>query len=245
MVFKMDGVDNDKALAFRRIHGNLHDLWRQARESGEVTIQREGVLCNPMPKPGQWNFNTTRILGRDATKARDVTLAIIEGRRQVMEVAAFMRRHVPGFAQAVVTETAPHIGVRESRRILGDYTMTEEDSTRPAEFEDAVARGNWFVDIHNPKGLGTKHVHAPKGRYYEIPYRSLRPRGLDNVLVASRCIDTTHEAHAAVRITPQVVAIGQAAGTAAALCEKKSLGDTRQLEGRDLRSCLREIGAFV
>jgi hypothetical protein len=170
---------------------------------------------------------------------------MIEGRRQAAEVAAFMLRHVPGFEQAVITETAPHVGVRESRRILGDYVMTEDDITRPAEFDDAIARGNWFVDIHNPHGMGTRHIHAPSGRYYEIPYRSLRPRGLDNVLIASRCISATHEAHAAVRITPQIVAIGQGAGTAAALAVKDGHADSHQVDPSRLRELLRHDGAFV
>lgn len=124
---------------------------------------------------------------------------------------------------------APHIGVRESRRITCDYTLTADDVIKVPEFADCIARGNWFIDIHNPSGEGTVRIHPPAGRWYEIPYRSICAQGVDNLLVASRCIDCTHEAHAAIRITPQVMAIGQGAGTAAALCVKQGLSGTRDL----------------
>jgi hypothetical protein len=245
MIFKMDGVDDSKALPFRRQHGQLEDLWMLAKQRSEVTIAREDVLWNPMPKPGQWNFNTTRILGYDGTNARDVTKAMIEGRKQVMEVAAFMKRYVPGFENAFVSETPAHVGVRETRHVFCDYMLTLDDITRPATFPDAVARGNWFVDIHNPEGEGTVRMHPPAGTFYEIPYRSLCPAGLNNALIASRCLGATHEAHAAVRITPQIVAIGQAAGTAAALFCQQNAPDIRDIDRDLLQSRLRQAGAFV
>lgn len=244
LIFKMDGVDDERALVFRRLNGNLGPIWQAAKARGEVTIRREDVLWNPMPKPGQWNFNTTRILGKDPGSVRDLSAAMIEGRRQAGEVAAFMRGNVPGFEAAVISETAPHVGIRESRRIMGDYVMNADDIIKAAVFPDPIARGNWFVDIHSPDGEGTRHVHAPAGKYYEIPYRSIRPRGLDNVLVASRCISATHEAHAAVRITPQVVAIGQGAGTAAAMAIAGGEADSRSVDGAALREQLRRDGAF-
>ena len=112
-------------------------------------------------------------------------------------------------------------------------------------FDDCIARGNWFIDIHNPAGEGTERVYPPEGKWYEIPYRSIRVRGLDNLLVASRCIDCTHEAHAAIRITAQVMAMGQGAGTAAAICVRENLQSTRNLDSTVLRDNLRKQGAFV
>ncbi|HEY0944172.1 MAG TPA: FAD-dependent oxidoreductase [Opitutaceae bacterium] len=245
MIFKMTGVDDTRAEAYKKEDPSFTRAWQAAKARGEVTVPREDVLPSRNPRTGEWNFNTTRIVGKDGTKLRDVTDAMIEGRRQVTEVAAFLRRHIPGFAQAVVSETAPHIGVRETRRVRCDYTVTGRDIIDVVPFEDCIARGDWFIDIHSPTGDGTERIHPPPGKWYEVPYRSIRAHGVENLLVASRCIDSTHEAHAAIRITPQVVAIGQGAGTAAALCVRHGLASTRQLDAQLLRETLRQQGAFV
>lgn len=245
MIFKMAGVDTEVAQAYQKEDPDFKRACQLAKQRGELTAPQEGILTSPNPRKGEWNFNTTRILGRDATKVGDVTAAMIEARRQVEGTATFVRKYVPGFENAVVSETAPHIGVRESRRIAADYTVTADDIIQVTSFEDCIARGDWYIDIHNPTGAGTKHIHPPAGKWYEIPYRSIRARGIDNLLIASRCIDSTHEAHAAIRITPQVMAIGQGAGTAAALCVKQGLDSTRQLDPALLRKTLRNQGAFV
>lgn len=245
MIFKMTGVDDERALAARAADRDCAKAWQAAKARGEVTVPREDVLAGRNPKPGEWNFNATRIINKDATKLRDVTDAMIEGRRQVAEIAAFMRKNIPGFENAVVSETAPHIGVRESRRIRCDYTITAKDIIEVTPFEDCIARGNWFIDIHSPTGEGTERIHPPEGKWYEIPYRSIRAQGVENLLVASRCLDSTHEAHAAIRITPQVMAIGEGAGAAAALCVKQGLDSTRALDVALLRETLRKQGAFV
>lgn len=245
MIFRMDDADDEKILAYKEKDPGLKNAWRAAKARGEVTVPREDVLAFQMPKKGQWSMNTTRIIGKDGTKVRDVTDAMIEGRRQVYEVASFLRKNIPGFENATLSETAPHIGVRETRRIRCDYTMTADDIVKVPPHDDCIARGNWFIDIHNPKGEGTEHIHPPAGKWYEIPFRSIRVRGLENLLIASRCVDSTHEAHAAIRITPQVLAIGQGAGTAAALCVKQGLDATRKLDSQLLRNTLRAQGAFV
>ena len=245
MIFKMTGVDDERALASKQADPDFAKAWQAAKARGEVTVPREDVLSNRNPKPGEWNFNTTRIINKDGTKLRDVTDAMIEGRRQVAEVAEFLRKNIPGFEGAVVSETAPHIGVRETRRIRGDYTVSTKDIVEATPFADCIARGNWFIDIHSPTGEGTVRVHPPEGKWYEIPYRTIRAQGVDNLLVASRCIDSSHEAHAAIRITPQVMAIGEAAGAAAAQCVKLGLKSTRDLDAKFLRETLRKQGAFV
>ncbi|MBC8039946.1 MAG: FAD-dependent oxidoreductase [Opitutaceae bacterium] len=245
MIFKMTGVDDGRAEASKKADPGFAQAWRAAKARGEVTVPREDVLASRNPKPGEWNFNTTRIINKDGTKLRDVTDAMIEGRRQVAEVAAFLRKYIPGFENAVVSETAPHIGVRETRRIRGDYTISTKDIVEVTPFEDCIARGNWFIDIHSPTGEGTVRVYPPDGKWYEIPYRTIRAQGIDNLLVASRCIDSSHEAHAAIRVTPQVMAIGEGAGAAAALCVKLGLKSTRDLDVKLLRETLRKQGAFV
>ncbi len=245
MIFKMTGADDERVLKAKEEDHDFARAWQAAKARGEVTVPREDVLASRNPRPGEWNFNATRIINKDGTKLRDVTDAMIEGRRQVAEIAAFLRKHIPGFENAVVSETAPHIGVRETRRIHCDYTITARDIIDVLPFEDCIARGNWFIDIHSPTGEGTERVYPPEGKWYEIPYRSIRAMGVENLLIASRCLDSTHEAHAAIRITPQVMAIGEGAGAAAALCVKHGLRSTRALDVALLRETLRKQGAFV
>lgn len=245
LMFKVAGVDDERASAYVRQDPNMAKAWQAAKERGELSVPREDVLAGQLPRLGFWQVNGTRIIGKDATRLQDVTEAMIEGRRQVMEIANFFRKNIPGFEKSFVCETAPHVGVRESRRIRCDYEVSTEDIVNVRPFDDCIARGNWFIDIHNPAGSGTTRIHPPEGKWYEIPYRSIRAQGVDNLLVASRCLDCSHEAHAAIRITPQVVAIGQAAGTAAALCIQNGLSSTRALEAAVLRDTLRKQSCFV
>ncbi|MEZ0295824.1 MAG: FAD-dependent oxidoreductase, partial [Candidatus Methylacidiphilales bacterium] len=227
MIFRMDDVENARVKAYKEGDPSFARAWMAAKERGEVTVPREDVLAFEMPRKGQWNMNTTRIIGKDGTRVRDVTDAMMEGRRQVAEVASFLVKHIPGFENAVLTETAPHVGVRETRRIHCDYTIEARNVVEAIQVDDCIARGDWYIDIHSPTGEGTERVYPPEGKWYEIPFRSIRVRGFHNLLVASRCLDCTHEAHAAVRITPQMVAIGQGAGTAAAMCAAQCLASTR------------------
>lgn len=245
MIFKMAGIDSEKGWKAREEDPGFEKAWRLAKERGEVSVPREDVLCGGLPREGQWHFNTTRVIGKDATKVRDISEAMIEARRQVQEVAAFMKKYIPGFENAYVLETAMHIGVRESRRIYCDYTVTAKDVIELTDFPDTIARGDWFIDIHSPTGEGTERIYPPEGQSYQIPYRSTTARGVDNLLVASRCIDSTHEAHAAIRITPQVFAIGQGVGTAAALVIEHQLPSTRAVDITELRLRLQKQGALV
>jgi hypothetical protein len=169
-----------------------------------------------------------------------------------------MRKNIPGFENAVVAETAPHIGVRETRRIKCDYTMTGDDIRQSRKHADVIARGDWWIDIHNPKGEGiatadggviTQHdaskLGPAPGDWYEIPYRSVTAHGLDNLLVASRCVDTTHEAHAAVRVSQQICAIGEAVGAAAAQAVARKLPSVRDVDIREVQARLRKSGALI
>ncbi len=258
MIFKLDNVETERAQAYLATDHNCMRAWQAAKARGEVTVPREDVLLAPMPKPGQWQFNTTRILGYDGTKLRDVSAAMTEARRQVAEVARFMRQRIPGFEKSILAETAPHIGVRETRRIKCDYTMTGDDIRQSRKHADVIARGDWWIDIHNPKGEGiatadggvitqqdaSKLGPAP-GDWYEIPYRSVTAHGLDNLLIASRCLDSTHEAHAAVRASHQICAIGEAVGAAAAQAVGRKLPSVRDVDIREVQARLRKSGALL
>jgi hypothetical protein len=154
-----------------------------------------------------------------------------------------MREAVPGFSTSFLSCVPTQIGVRETRRIEGDFKITQEDVVGGAKFEDAIARSAYPVDIHAPTGHGLITSEAPDD-FYEIPFRCLLPRNFENLVVAGRCISATHEGHASTRLTPTCFAMGEAAGVAAAMCakEKKRF---RELDFGALRENLRRGGAIV
>jgi len=194
----------------------LYSLWNAARASGEVDVPRELVSFFVSPYPDEVTVNMTRVTDIDPLDPDDLTRAEVEARLQAMQLLAFFRARVPGFANARIAATATQIGIRESRRIVGTYTLTADDVVNARTFPDAVARSAYPIDIHNPSGAGTSTRRLAPGASYEIPYRCLVPRDLEGAIVAGRCISTTHEALASTRLTPTVMTLGQAAGTAAA-----------------------------
>jgi hypothetical protein len=133
------------------------------------------------------------------------------------QIAEFLSRHVPGFEKAYPVQSGINVGVRETRRIVGDYQLNAADILDARKFPDAIARGAYPIDIHNPAGTGTVLKRLPPGEAYDIPLRSLLPQKVENVLVAGRCISGTHEAHSSYRVMPIVMATGHAAGVCAAL----------------------------
>ena len=134
------------------------------------------------------------------------------------------------------------IGVRESRMIDGEYTLTKEDLLACARFDDSIAVCNYDIDIHSPDGSGTSHYYFPKGEYYTIPYRCLIPKNAENLLVAGRCVSATHDAQASLRIMPTCATLGDAAGIAASIA---SNGNVRSVDTNELRKILKEKGAKV
>ncbi len=155
-----------------------------------------------------------RVLGTDAW---DLTYAEWAGHRQMRQIAAFLKRYVPGFEEAYVIQSGVNIGVRETRRIVCEYRLTADDLLGARKFEDVIARGTYPLDIHNPAGRGTILKRLPPGEAYDIPLRSLIPKEVEGLLVAGRCIGGTHEANSSYRVMPISMATGQAAGVCAAL----------------------------
>jgi hypothetical protein len=238
--FRMAGVAVSRMPPRREINR----LFDAARTAGRVSCPRENVLLFHTVSPRVVHFNTTRVVGRRPTSAADLTAAEIEGRRQAHELARFLISDVPGFERAYLDQSAPQIGVRESRRIRGEYVLTGEDVVEARKFRDAVARCNYPIDIHSPTGAGTVIRGVPKGDYYEIPYRCLLPLGVDNLLVAGRCISSTHEGQASLRTMPTCFAMGQAAGVAAAIAVEQRTSP-REVPAEDLRVALRQQGQIV
>ncbi len=155
-----------------------------------------------------------------------------------------MKKHADGLENSFLMMTASEIGVRESRMIVGDYVLTETDRRKLTKFEDAIAACNYSIDIHNPEGSGTMQWYFPEGKFYTIPYRSLIPQKVSNMLVAGRCISSDHGAQASYRIMPTVCCIGEAAGVAAGLAVKEKT-DVRDVDIKQLQTILKSNNAFI
>jgi hypothetical protein len=201
---------------WRSVHG-LWDLIRKATESGELQLPREDMLFFATPHEREVSVNSTRVTNVLGTDVWNLSYAEWESRRQMRQIAAFLRRYVPGFEKSYVVQSGVNIGVRETRRILGDYQLTAEDILQARKFSDVVARSTYPIDIHNPEGKATTLKRVPPGDAYDVPLRCLLPRKTDGLLVAGRCISGTHEAHSSYRVMPVSMATGQAAGVCAAL----------------------------
>jgi hypothetical protein len=205
---------------WRGVHG-LWDLVRKASEAGELKLPREDILFFATPHEGEVSVNSTRVTRVLGTDVWDLSYAEWMSRRQMRQIAEFLRRYVPGFEKSYVMQSGVNVGVRETRRILGDYQLSADDVLSARKFDDAIARGAYPVDIHNPTGTGTVLKRLPPGEAYDIPLRSLLPRNAEGLIVAGRCISGTHEAHSSYRVMPIVMATGQAAGVTAAIAARR------------------------
>jgi hypothetical protein len=194
-----------------------------------------------VPRPGAAAVQHTHVYRVNPLDARALTRATVAARRQAHE-AVEVFKHLPGLERVRLVQTAPAIGVREARRVRGHYMLTLEDLQAGRRFEDAVTFGAFAVDIHEPApGSGVPSGHHAKMKPYEIPYRCLLPQGAGGLLVAGRCISGTHEAHASYRVTGTAMAMGQAAGLAAARAVQDNCLPS-DLDGRRLRQRLANHG---
>ena len=237
-------VGNVNIRRFGRSVKRLQLAHAQALANGELINPRENILYFYTPIPNVVHFNTTRVVRKNPTDPFEVTEAETLARKQVYEIYEFMKKHADGLENSFLMMTAAEIGVRESRMIVGDYLLTESDCRAFTKFEDAIAACNYDIDIHNPEGSGTSHYYFPQGEYYTIPYRSLIPKTVDNMLVAGRCISSDHGAQASYRIMPTVCCIGEAAGCAIALAVKDNIS-VRDINVKKLQDLLIKNGAFI
>lgn len=228
---------------WRGVHG-LWDLVRRATAAGELDLPREDVLFFATPHEQEVSVNSTRITRVLGTDVWDLTYAEAAGRRQLRQIAAFLRRWVPGFEASYVAQAGVQVGVRETRRIVGDYRLTAEDLLGARKFADGVARGAYPLDVHDPTGRGTVLRRLPPGEWYDIPLRALLPSGVERLLVAGRPISGTHEAHSSYRVMPTAMATGQAAGVCAALAARGG-GTPRAVPAADVRRELLRQGASL
>ncbi len=233
-------IDSSDVLAFL----GLQSLVVKAMERGEFPASAAPrILLYQLPRKGQVAVNTTRLQGIDGTNADDLTRAEVLTREQAWQIHRFLKANIGGFEESYILDTGIQVGVRETRHIVGDYTLTEDDVLSGRRFSDGIACGTFAIDIHPPDGQ--QQIYTGSGKaVYEIPYRCCTPVGFDNLLVAGRCISATHAAFGSARVMATSMAIGQGAGTAAALAVRAGQ-ITRQVSIQAVRTTLLEQGQYL
>lgn len=219
-------------------------LLRQAIEEGRMYPTALIMIQPTSNARGEVCLNTTRVANIDATRTDQLSAALAPLSEQISTCAAFMRASVPGFENATISGLAPRIGIRETRRIEGDETLTETDVLRARKRSDGIGKGSHHVDIHQD-GIGQIRIPVDDGGSYDIPWGCLLPRGTRNVVMAGRCFSADRPAHGSARVMGPCMAMGMAAGTATAMLLEHGLSDYRSLPVTDLRERLRAGGAIL
>lgn len=219
----------------------LRSLIQQAAEDGLTLPVERTILITGLRKGEVW-VNMSRVTGVNGTDPESLTYGEIEGRKQVKDIQEYLIKYVPGFKDAYFLKTAPFLGIRETRRIVGQYVMNQEDVLGCAHFDDAIAVASYPLDIHHPEGGGCTLTWC--GDCYDIPYRSLVPQKIENLLVAGRAISTTHEAMSAIRVMAPCMAMGEAAGRAAKMAVRQGVKPT-EIDVQQLQAELLEKGAYL
>jgi glycine/D-amino acid oxidase-like deaminating enzyme len=239
--FSIAGVDPDK---FNHVKSTIIPKWQEEQKKGYIKNPMDTIMVFQTVFPDIVHLNATRVVKRNPVDCFDLTQADIEAREQMFELHDFLVKFIPGFENSQILSSAVQTGVRESRMIDGEHILTAEELVACTKFEDAIACGNYDIDIHNPTGSGTSHYFFPHGQYYTIPYRSLIPKASENLLVAGRCISATHEAQASIRIMAIVCCLGEGAGTAAAIANEGKI-NVSDVDIVRLRDTLRANNACV
>jgi hypothetical protein len=271
--FTLGGVDTTRLCDFLTRHGqwqesekfmhfwmvwgknaSLEPIFKKGVQDG-LLLERDGDYFQGFSVPGQpgvISFNCPRLDAdiNDGADAWTLSRAQIDGKLAIDRLVKFLRVSFEGCQDAFISTYAPMVGVRETRRIRGDYVLTLEDILECHTFPDAICRNHYPVDIHTPRGQ--KLVHEREGAYpyfkpdayHEIPYRCILPVGLENLLVPGRCASSTFEAQSAIRVQQNCHSMGEAAGLAAAWCASRNVG-TREIDGAELREALKRQGAYL
>lgn len=215
----------------------------KAKAAGEWTLPRPHINCYLTPNEGEWFVNVSRMNGVDPTDPEQLSKAETLGRKQVREVISLFNRYVSKDIR--ISAVASTLGIRESRHVEADYVMTKDDILQGRVPEDSIALNAYSIDLHAGKGAaGTLFLTIEKGSYYGIPYRSLLPKGIEGLLVAGRCHGATSVAAASTRVMPSAMAMGEAAGTAAALSVKAGIAP-RRLDVSELRAVLKSHNVYL
>jgi len=259
MCFVLAGVDTARLHEFLYADNAKNLLLREviarAKAAGDLNIVEEAA--NVAIQSGSTiGFNFSHVFDVDATDAEQLTRAQLEGRRIIRHLTEFVRKYLPGCSDAVIASSGVQIGVRETRRVVGDYTLTLEDYLQRRSFPDEIARNSYYIDIHLSKREWERRLGEPfddeakwhqynAGESHGIPYRCLTPRGLRNLLVAGRCISTDRAVQGSTRVMPNCLATGEAAGCAAAVAAGNHGGDVRAVNVDALRGRLCAAGQYL
>ena len=209
----------------------------EAKAKGEFNISRDRVLMFEHTQKDEALINMTRVTMFNGCDPFELSKAEILVRAQIKPIVNFLKKYIPGFENSYLKVSANQIGVRETRHIKGLYTLEEKDIVNQQRFYDGIALGAFPIDIHSPTGTEMQFVQLPKDNTYQIPYRSLVTKEVNNLLVCGRCISATHEAAASLRVTPTVMAIGEACGVAASLAIKNNC-NIQEIDTNVLREIL-------
>ncbi len=246
MMFRLNGIDPEKAGDAWR---TIPKLMEQAEAAGTHTFPRKGAIVRPQKSGIEWRVNFTQLKRDDGTAINglepdDLTRGEIEGRRQAVNAFDFLRT-VPGFEKAYIVDLPPQLGIRETRRVVGGYQLSGEDVLGCASFDDSIGVNGWPMESHVAGDVVFTFPPIPESRgFNELPYRMLVPEGTDNLLMAGRCASMTHEGQSAARVSGACFAMGEAAGTAAALALGRNTSP-RDIAMDKLQAALRQQGAFV
>ena len=246
MMFRLNGIDPEKAgEAWRTIPA----LMEAAEAAGTHRFPRKAAIVRPQRSPVEWRVNFTQLAREDGTAINglepdDLTRGEIEGRRQAVNAFNFLRT-VPGFEKSYIVDLPPQLGIRETRRIIGGHMLSGEDVLGCASFDDSIGVNGWPMESHVAGDVIFKFPPIPESRgFNELPYRMLTPDGLDNLLVAGRCASMTHDGQSAARVSGACFAMGEAAGTAAALALDGN-ATPRDIAVDKLQNQLKQQGAFI
>ncbi|SEU26264.1 FAD-dependent oxidoreductase [Paenibacillus sp. NFR01] len=248
MCYLLGNVDRLRFMQYLQESGDteqLHLAVQKAQAEGQLPQGRDSVSGLAWIADYLVGVNFGHVFGIDGTSAEDLTRGALEGRKLVKRQLDFFRAYVPGFERAHLLSTGEQIGIRETRRIVGDYVLTQEDFMSMASFADDIARNAYFIDIHMARSSGAMHIHhLPPGRSHGVPYRCMLPVGLDNVWVAGRAASSDRVVQGSLRVMPNCFAMGQAAGLAAAMAAEAD-GSSRRVDVPELQRELLRQGAWL
>ena len=250
--FTVDGVDDSRGLICIGDVDNVELFGRRfldwcvsQAEAGKLPRSLAAVRLHPTVHPGQRQVNTTQVNGVDITRVDQIFPADLQLRRQMVLLETFLRENVPGYENVRITASGTTTGVRESRRVMGDYVIDASELAAGCRFPDVVVHKALFiVDIHNPAGPGQAEDHIQYCQPYDLPYRCFLPKGIEGLLVAGRCISGTHRAHASYRVMSICMAMGEAVGMAAALAASRGC-TPRALPVSDLQAAMTARGIHL
>lgn len=248
LMFRINGVD--VIAAGDKPWRTAERLMDEAEAAGKHHFPRKRPIVRPQRNPLEWRANLTQLSNPDGsavdgTDVLQVTHGELQGREQVFEAFSFIKQKVPGFSDAYVVDIAPQIGIRETRRIVGDYQLTEDDVLDCADFEDTIGVNGWPVEAHVAGSVEFRWQRGedPRG-FNQLPYRMLLPGGVDNLFVVGRCASMTHEGQSSARVSGPCFVMGEAAGTAADMMLAGG-GTTRTVDVPTLQARLERNGVFL